>query len=105
MLFAIDSYTLDTVLPMTTWNWPPASTTVMTPLVFSTAALSTLSRSLIWKRSRVAQCVTAATLCSPPTPRRISSASKSYFVAVATIYSFESRSWAGPRAILGNKKT
>jgi len=57
----------------------------MTPWVASTAALSALSRSLSWKRSRVAQCVTDSTLSAPPTPRRTSSAIVWYLLAVATI--------------------
>src|SRR6478752_3376506 len=79
------SKTLLTVLPMTTWNWPPASTTVITPGAASTAALSALAWSLSWNRSRVAQCVTDLTFASPPTPVRIASARVSYLLAVAMI--------------------
>ena len=89
---------------MTTWNWPPASTTVITPGVSSTAALSALAESLSWNRSRVAQCVTDFTFDSPPTPVRIASARVSYLLAVAMIPPLEIH--VGPQQghACGNKK-
>ena len=61
------AYTVGTLLPTTTWNWPPARITVITPGSFSTAAWSALFSSRSFSRSRVAQWVAEAMFSSPPT--------------------------------------
>ncbi len=82
------SNTSATWLPTTTWNWPPLSTTMMTPgFFFSAAALARLSsRSL--NRRRVAQCTKLFTLSRPPTPAKISLANVSYFIRLSLDFAF-----------------
>lgn len=82
---AITAYTWGTSLPMTTWYWPPAWTTVTTPSRALIPSVSAFASSRSSMRKRVAQCRAPLMLSSPPTRATMSPASVSKSTAMSIL--------------------
>ena len=72
-----------TWLPITTWNWPPLSTTIITPGFFFSPSASAFWLSFSLKRSRVAQWTRLTMFSFPPTWPRISVAKAWYSISIS----------------------